>query len=254
MQVKNGMSKLILVTGSSRGIGATSAIRLASEGYDVCVNYIHDAAAAQEVVKQIQLTGRKALAVQADVSKEEQVQMLFERMDDCFGAVYGLVNNAGILFKQMRVEEMSAERINAVLTTNVTSCFLCAREAIKRMSFNRGGAGGVIVNISSAAARIGSAGEYVDYAASKGAIDTMTIGLAKEVAEQGIRVNAVRPGFIYTDMHRDGGEPGRVDRLKDSLPMKRGGTANEVAAAVSWLISEESSYTTGSFIDVSGGR
>ena len=248
------MSKLILVTGSSRGIGAASAIRLASEGYDVCVNYIHDAATAQKVVKQIQLTGRKALAVQADVSKEEQVQMLFERMDAFFGAVYGLVNNAGILFKQMRVEEMSAERINAVLATNVTSYFLCAREAIKRMSFNRGGAGGVIVNISSAAARIGSAGEYVDYAASKGAIDTMTIGLAKEVAEQGIRVNAVRPGFIYTDMHRDGGEPGRVDRLKGSLPMKRGGTADEVAAAVSWLISEESSYTTGSFIEVSGGR
>ena len=248
------MSKLVLVTGSSRGIGAASAIRLASEGYDVCVNYIHDAAAAQEVVKQIQLTGQKALAVQADVSEEEQVIMLFERMDEYFGRVYGLVNNAGILFKQMRVEEMSAERINAVLTTNVTSAFLCAREAIKRMSLNRGGTGGVIVNVSSAAARIGSAGEYVDYAASKGAIDTMTIGLANEVAEQGIRVNAVRPGFIYTDMHSAGGEPGRVDRLKDSLPMQRGGSVDEVAAAVSWLMSDESSYTTGSFIEVSGGR
>jgi NAD(P)-dependent dehydrogenase (short-subunit alcohol dehydrogenase family) len=248
------MSKLVLVTGSSRGIGAASAIRLATEGYDVCVNYIHDAAAAQEVVKQIQLAGQKALAVQADVSEEEQVITLFERMDEYFGRVYGLVNNVGILFKQMRVEEMSAERINSVLTTNVTSAFLCAREAIKRMSRNRGGDGGVIVNVSSAAARIGSAGEYVDYAASKGAIDTMTIGLANEVAEQGVRVNGVRPGHIYTDIHVDGGEPGRVDRLKDSLPMKRGGTADEVAAAISWLISEESSYTTGSFIEVSGGR
>ncbi len=248
------MSNLVLVTGSSRGIGAASAIRLASEGYNVCINYIHDAVAAQEVVKQIQLTGQKALAVQADVSEEKQVIMLFERMDEYFGRVYGLVNNAGILFKQMRVEEMSAERINAVLTTNVTSAFLCAREAIKRMSLDRGGAGGVIVNVSSAAARIGSAGEYVDYAASKGAIDTMTIGLANEVAEQGIRVNAVRPGFIYTDMHRAGGEPGRVDRLKGSLPMQRGGSVDEVAAAVSWLMSEESSYTTGSFIEVSGGR
>jgi NAD(P)-dependent dehydrogenase (short-subunit alcohol dehydrogenase family) len=186
--------------------------------------------------------------------KEAQVQILFERMDDHFGGIFALVNNAGVLFKQMRVEQMSAERINTVLTTNVTSYFLCAREAIKRMSLDHGGSGGVIVNVSSAAARIGSAGEYVDYAASKGAIDTMTIGLAKEVAEQGIRVNAVRPGYIYTEMHRDGGEVNRVDRLKESLPMKRGGRAEEVAAAVAWLISEESSYTTGSFIDVSGGR
>ena len=248
------MSKSVLVTGSSRGIGAASAIRLASEGYDICVNYVQDASAANRVVEEIESIGRKALAIQADVSQETQVLALYERMDDYFGAVYGLVNNAGVLFKQMRVEEMSAERINTVLTTNVTSYFLCAREAIKRMSLDRGGSGGVIVNISSAAARLGSAGEYVDYAASKGAVDSMTIGLAKEVAEQGIRVNAVRPGFIYTEMHRDGGEPGRVDRLKDSLPMKRGGTAEEVAAAVAWLISEESSYTTGSFIEVSGGR
>jgi len=248
------MSKLVLVTGSSRGIGAASAIRLASAGYDVCVNYVRDVDAANKVVEEIESRGKRALAIQADLSQEEQVQALFEQMDDHFGAVYGLVNNAGILFKQMRVEEMSAERINAVLTTNVTAYFLCAREAIKRMSLNRGGCGGVIVNMSSAAAKTGSAGEYVDYAASKGAIDTMTIGLAKEVAAQGIRVNAVRPGFIYTDMHRDGGEPGRVDRLKGSLPMKRGGTVEEVAAAVAWLVSEESSYTTGSFIDVSGGR
>jgi len=248
------MSKLVLVTGSSRGIGAASAVRLASDGYDVCVNYRRDADAANRVVKEIESRGRKALAIQADLCHEEQVQALFEQMDDYFGALYGLVNNAGILFRQMRVEDMTAERINAVLTTNVTSYFMCAREAIKRMSQDRGGSGGVIVNMSSAAARIGSAGEYVDYAASKGAIDTMTIGLANEVAGQGIRVNAVRPGFIYTDMHRDGGEPGRVDRLKSSLPMARGGKAEEVAAAVAWLISDESSYTTGSFIDVAGGR
>ncbi len=248
------MSKLILVTGSSRGIGAASAIRLASEGYDVCVNYLHDVDSANGVVEQIKSKGSRALAVQADVSKEGQVLALFSKMDDYFDGLYGLVNNAGILFRQMRVEEMTAERINAVLSMNVTSYFLCAREAIKRMSLDNGGAGGVIVNVSSAAARIGSAGEYVDYAASKGAIDTMTIGLANEVAEQGIRVNAVRPGFIYTDMHGDGGEPDRVDRLKGSLPMKRGGTAEEVSAAVAWLVSEESSYTTGSFIEVSGGR
>jgi NAD(P)-dependent dehydrogenase (short-subunit alcohol dehydrogenase family) len=248
------MSKTILVTGSSRGIGAKTAIRLAADGYDICVNYVHDATAAEKVVREVQSRGRSALAVQADVSKERDVQSLFARIDKYFDGLYGLVNNAGVLFTQMRVEEMTAERINAVLTTNVTGYFLCAREAIKRMSQNRGGAGGVIVNVSSAAARIGSAGEYVDYAASKGAIDTMTIGLANEVAAEGIRVNGVRPGFIYTDMHRDGGEPGRVDRLKDSLPMKRGGTVEEVAAAIAWLVSEESSYTTGSFIEVSGGR
>jgi NAD(P)-dependent dehydrogenase (short-subunit alcohol dehydrogenase family) len=248
------MSKAVLVTGSSRGIGAQTAIRLAADGYDICVNYVHDATAAENVVREVQSRGGLALAVQADVSKERDVQSLFARIDEYFDGLYGLVNNAGILFKQMRVEEMTAERINAVLTTNVTGYFLCAREAIKRMSQNRGGMGGVIVNVSSAAARIGSAGEYVDYAASKGAIDTMTIGLANEVAAEGIRVNGVRPGFIYTDMHRDGGEPGRVDRLKDSLPMKRGGAADEVAAAISWLVSKESSYTTGSFIEVSGGR
>ena len=176
------MSKAILVTGSSRGIGAKTAIRLAADGYDICVNYVHDATAAENVVREVRSRGRSALAVQADVSKERDVQSLFARIDEYFDGLYGLVNNAGILFKQMRVEEMTAERINAVLTTNVTGYFLCAREAIKRMSQNREGMGGVIVNVSSAAARIGSAGEYVDYAASKGAIDTMTIGLANEVA------------------------------------------------------------------------
>jgi NAD(P)-dependent dehydrogenase (short-subunit alcohol dehydrogenase family) len=248
------MAKVILVTGSSRGIGAATAIRLASEGYDICVNYVHDASAADEVVREIESRGRSALAIRADVCKEVQVKKLFSKIDEHFGVLHGLVNNAGILLAQMRVEEMTEERINTILTTNVTAYFLCAREAIKRMSRFKGGNGGVIVNISSAAARTGSAGEYVDYAASKGAIDTMTIGLANEVAGEGIRVNGVRPGFIYTDMHGDGGEPGRVDRIKDSLPLKRGGTAEEVAAAVAWLISEESSYTTGSFIEVSGGR
>jgi len=248
------MSRTILVTGSSRGIGAATAIRLADEGYSICVNYLQDTRAAGGVVREIESRGGAALAIQADVSKEAEVQKLFSAIDKHFGVLYGLVNNAGVLFTQTRVEDMSAERINAVLTTNVTGYFLCAREAIKRMSNDRGGGGGVIVNVSSAAARIGSAGEYVDYAASKGAVDSMTIGLANEVAEQGIRVNGVRPGFIYTDMHADGGEPGRVDRLKSTLPMKRGGTAQEVAAAIAWLVSEQSSYTTGSFIDVAGGR
>lgn len=248
------MSKAILVTGSSRGIGAATALRLAAEGYDICVNYIHESAAAEEVARQIKSLGRSVLVVQADVSDEQQAQQLFMKIDDYFGDIYGLVNNAGILLPQMRVEHMTAERINTILTTNVTGYFLCAREAVKRMSRKKGGEGGVIVNISSAAARIGSAGEYVDYAASKGAIDTLTLGLANEVADEGIRVNGIRPGLIYTDMHRDGGEPGRVDRLKGGLPMKRGGTAEEVAAAVVWLLSDESAYTTGSFIDVSGGR
>lgn len=245
---------MVLVTGSSRGIGAASAVRLASEGYDICVNYLNDHVAADQVVKQIQSLGRRALAVRANVCKEDQVQALYARIDADLGPLYGLVNNAGILLPQMRVEEMSEARINAVLTTNVTSCFLCAREAVRRMSYRHGGTGGVIVNVSSAAARIGSAGEYVDYAASKGAIDTLTIGLANEVADEGIRVNGVHPGFIYTDMHADGGESGRVDRIKDSLPMKRGGQPQEVAAAVAWLVSDESSYTTGSTINVSGGR
>lgn len=248
------MNKTALITGSSRGIGAATGLRLASEGYDICVNFLKNDKAANEVVDKIRSQGLKAIAVKADVSKENDVKYLFDVIDKKLGELRTLVNNAGILLNQTRVETMTEERINKILTTNVTSYFLCSREAIKRMSYKYGGNGGTIVNVSSAASRIGSGGEYVDYAASKGAIDTLTIGLATEVAEEGIRVNCVRPGFIYTEMHRDGGEPDRVDRIKNQLPMQRGGQVEEVAAAIAWFVSDESSYTTGSFIEVSGGR
>ena len=248
------MNKVALITGSSRGIGAATALRLASEGYDICVNFLKNDHAASEVVDKIKLQGHKATAVKADVSKENDVTYLFDVIDKELGELRTLVNNAGILLNQTRVETMTEERINKILTTNVTSYFLCSREAIKRMSYKYGGNGGTIVNVSSAASRIGSGGEYVDYAASKGAIDTLTIGLAAEVAEEGVRVNCVRPGFIYTEMHGDGGEPDRVDRIKQQLPMQRGGQVEEVAAAIAWFVSDESSYTTGSFIEVSGGR
>jgi NAD(P)-dependent dehydrogenase (short-subunit alcohol dehydrogenase family) len=206
------------------------------------------------VVAAIEAGGGRAIAVQADVSVEADVVRLFETSDQEIGSLVGLVNNAGVLETQMRVESMDAARLQRVFATNVVGAFLCAREAVRRLSTRRGGRGGGIVNVSSGAARLGSAGEYVDYAASKGAIDTMTIGLAGEVAEDGIRVNAVRPGFIYTDMHASGGEPGRVDRVKANVPMKRGGTAEEVARAILWLLSPEASFTTGAFIDVTGGR
>ena len=248
------MKKVALITGSSRGIGAATGLRLASEGYDICVNFFKNDKAANEVVEKIRSQGLKAIAVKADVSKENDVKYLFNLIDKELGELSTLVNNAGILLNQTRVETMTEERINKILTTNVTSYFLCSREAIRRMSYKYGGNGGTIVNVSSAASRIGSGGEYVDYAASKGAIDTLTVGLANEVAEEGIRVNCVRPGFIYTEMHRDGGEPDRVDRIKNQLPMKRGGQVEEVAAAIAWFVSDESSYTTGSFIEVSGGR
>ena len=248
------MRKVAIITGSSRGIGAATAIRLASDGYDVCVNYLSNENAADQVVGIAKTYGANAISVKADVSLESDVKQLFKKVGQELGNLYALVNNAGILFRQSRVVDMSAERINQVLMTNVTGCFLCCREAIIRMSTTNGGHGGVIVNVSSTASRIGSGGEYVDYAASKGAIDTLTLGLASEVAEEGIRVNCVRPGFIYTEMHGSGGEPNRVDRLKEFVPLKRGGQPEEVAAAISWLVSSESSYTTGSFIDVSGGR
>jgi NAD(P)-dependent dehydrogenase (short-subunit alcohol dehydrogenase family) len=248
------MNKVAIITGSSKGIGAATAIRLASDGYDICVNYLSNEGAAQKVVKEAMALGVNAMAVKADVSSEDQVEELFSTVDKSLGKPFVLINNAGILFQQSRVVDMSAERINNVLKTNVTGYFLCCKEAIVRMSTKSGGTGGVIVNVSSAASRIGAAGEYIDYAASKGAVDTLTIGLASEVADEGIRVNCVRPGLIYTEMHASGGEPGRVERLKDSLPLKRGGTAEEVAAAISWLVSSESSYTTGAFIEVSGGR
>jgi NAD(P)-dependent dehydrogenase (short-subunit alcohol dehydrogenase family) len=206
------------------------------------------------VVNAINAGGGEAIAVQADVASEADVVRLFETVDRGLGRVTALVNNAGILERQMRVEDMDAARLNRVLATNVTGSFLCAREAIRRMSTKHGGAGGAIVNVSSAAARLGASNEYVDYAASKGAIDSMTIGLSKEVAAEGIRVNAVRPGVIHTDIHASGGEPGRVDRLKVLVPMQRGGDPVEVAHAILWLLSDHSSYTTGAFIEVTGGR
>ena len=248
------MSKVLLVTGGSRGIGAATARLAASRGYAVAVNYLSDRDAADGVVRDIERAGGTAHALQADVSSEADVCRLFEEVDRRLGTLTGLVNNAGILETQMRVETMTAERLNRIFATNVTGAFLCAREAVRRMSTARGGRGGAIVNVSSGAARLGSPGEYVDYAASKGAIDTMTIGLAREVAEEGIRVNAVRPGFVYTDIHARGGEPGRVDRVKAFVPMKRGGRAEEVAHAIVWLLSDESSYSTATFIDVTGGK
>lgn len=246
--------KILLVTGASRGIGAATARMAASRGYDVCVNYLRSRAAAEAVVADIRAMGRRAEAVQADVASEADIIRLFETCDRALGPLTALVNNAGILETQMRVEAMDAARLTRVLTTNVTGSFLCAREAIRRMSTTRGGHGGAIVNVSSGAARLGSPGEYVDYAASKGAIDTMTIGLAQEVAMEGIRVNGVRPGFIYTDIHASGGEPGRVDRVKAFVPMKRGGQPEEVACAILWLLSDEASFTTGTTIDVTGGK
>jgi NAD(P)-dependent dehydrogenase (short-subunit alcohol dehydrogenase family) len=244
----------ILVTGASRGIGAATARVLAAKGHNLCINYHKQKHKADQLVEQLQTQGVKAIAVQADVSQEQQVVNLFRAMDEQLGPLTGLVNNAGILLPQMPVEQMDAERINRLLTTNVTSYFLCCREAIKRMALKNGGQGGAIVNVSSAAARLGSAFEYVDYAASKGAIDTLTRGLSIEVAKQGIRVNCVRPGFIATDMHADGGEPNRIERVRSFIPMGRGGEPEEVANAIAWLLSEDASYVTGSFTDIAGGR
>jgi NAD(P)-dependent dehydrogenase (short-subunit alcohol dehydrogenase family) len=248
------MSKVILVTGGSRGIGAAIARMAGQAGYCVGIAYVRHRAAADEVVDSIARQGGTAMAVRADVAVEEDVLHLFERIDSSLGRITALVNNAGILERQMRVDDMSAERIQRVFATNVLGSFLCCREAVRRMSTRHGGSGGAIVNLSSRAARLGSPGEYVDYAASKAAVETLTVGLAKEVAAEGIRVNAVSPGIIHTDIHASGGEPGRVDRLRESIPMKRGGRPDEVARAVLWLLSEEASYITGSILDVSGGR
>lgn len=248
------MKPILLVTGGSRGIGAATARLAAARDYAVCLSYRSNAAAAGAVVADIERAGGDAVAVQADVASETDVLRLFATVDARPGRLAVLVNNAGILERQTTLLDMEAARWQRVLATNVTGSFLCAREAVRRMSTRLGGAGGAIVNVSSMAARLGSPGEYVDYAASKGAIDAMTIGLAREVAAEGIRVNAVRPGVIYTDIHASGGEPGRVDRVKGSVPMQRGGTAEEVARAILWLASDEASYSTGTFIDVSGGR
>jgi len=248
------MSRTLIVTGGGRGIGAATARLAAAQGWAVCVNYRREREAAEAVAAEIVRAGGRALAVAADVASEPDVLRLFETAERELGPLGGLVNNAGILARQARLDEMDAARLERVFAVNVTGAFLCAREAVRRMSTLHGGAGGAIVNVSSLASRLGSPAEYVDYAASKGALDTLTVGLAKEVAAEGIRVNSVRPGLIYTEIHASGGEPGRVDRLKDGVPMKRGGRPEEVARAILWLLSEEASYSSGTFIDVSGGR
>ena len=245
---------VILITGGSRGIGAATAILAAKRGYDVAFTYQSNAKAANEVAEKIRATGRKALMLQADVSVEANVLSVFKQVDTQLGQLDALVNNAGILEKIMRLEQMDAARWQRVLGVNVIGSFLCAKEAVLRMSTRHGGKGGGIVNVSSVAARIGSPNEFVDYAAAKGAVDSMTIGLAKEVATENIRVNAVRPGLIYTEIHASAGEPGRVDRAKEGVPMKRGGTVDEIAETILWLLSDQSSYVTGTTIDVAGGR
>ena len=245
---------VLVVTGGSRGIGAATARLAADRGFAVALTYNSKQNAADAVVGEIEARGGVALALHCDVSLEGDVCRTFEEIDRRLGRLVALVNNAGVLETQMRLENMTAARLNRIFAINVTGSFLCAREGIKRMSTRHGGSGGSIVNVSSAAARLGGAGEYVDYAASKGALDTMTVGLAQEVAGDGIRVNAVRPGVIYTGIHADGGEPNRVDRVKQFVPMKRGGQPEEVARAILWLISNEASYSTGTFVDVSGGR
>lgn len=248
------MTTTIVVTGGSRGIGAASARLAAASGHAIAVGYRHDRAAAEQVVSGIEANGGRAVALQADVSREGEVAALFRQARERLGRIAGLVNSAGYAESQARVDEMSAERLQRLFATNVIGSFLCAREAVRHLSTRHGGEGGAIVNLSSAAARLGSPGEYVDYAASKGAIDTFTIGLAREVAGEQVRVNAVRPGLIETGFHAAGGDPNRIARLAGTIPMGRGGTAEEVAATVVWLLSDAASYVTGALLDVSGGR
>lgn len=246
--------KTLLITGASRGIGAATARRAAQHGWDVLVNFQHDGSAAQAVAADVRAAGRRALVWRADVADEAQVAALFAALPGDWGALRGLVNNAGVVDVPARVDEMTAARLQRMFSINVVGSFLCARQAVLRMSTRHGGAGGAIVNVSSAAARLGSPGQYVDYAAAKAAIDTFTLGLAREVAAEGVRVNAVRPGIIRTDIHASGGQPERAAQLAPSVPMQRAGTAGEVAQAIVWLLSDEASYSTGAVLDVAGGR
>lgn len=248
------MPKVLLITGASRGIGAETARLAAARGYALCLNYLHSEQAATELLDVLRADGHHAIVYQANVGIEAEVEAMYRAIDSEFGRLDGLVNNAGILEQQSDLVDMTVARWQRILDINVIGSFLCAREAVKRMSTSLGGEGGSIVNLSSRAADLGAPHEYVDYAAAKGAIDAMTIGLAKEVGDQGIRVNAVKPGLIYTDIHADGGEAERVDRLKAGVPMQRGGLPLEVAEAILWLLSDASAYTSASFIDVSGGR
>lgn len=247
------MKQIAIVTGGSRGIGREVSRLLARKGYDLCINFRSNASAAEALRDELATYGSRIIAVQADVSTEQGVETLFSRVDKELGKVTAQVNNAAQLLPQSRVEAMTADRLNSMFQANITSGFLCCREAVKRMSTRRGGTGGSIVNVSSGAARLGSPNEYVDYAASKAALDILTKGLSLEVAEEGIRVNTVRPGSTYTDMHTDGGEPGRVDRVAPKIPMKRGAQPLEIAQAIVWLLSDDASYCTGSFLDVTGG-
>jgi NAD(P)-dependent dehydrogenase (short-subunit alcohol dehydrogenase family) len=248
------MKEVILITGSSRGIGAATALLAARQGYAVCINYVRDKEAAEQLCARIHAEGFEAIAVQADVGQEADVERLFQEVDARLGTITALVNNVGVLEQKCRLVDISVQRLERVLRTNVISYFLCCQQAVRRMSTASGGQGGRIVNVSSVAARLGGSAEYVDYAASKGAIDTLTIGLAKEVAPEGIRVNCVRPGLIFTEIHASGGEPGRVARLEAGVPMQRGGQPEEVAEGILYLLSPAASYVTGVFLDVAGGR
>lgn len=248
------MDKVILITGASRGIGAATALLAARQGYRICINYHTDDAAAQQVLDQVRALGAEAIAARADASVEDEVVQLFQRIDQELGPMTALVNNAGTIAQQSRVEDMSEFRLLKMMKTNIVGPMLCAKHALRRMSRRHGGKGGSIVNVSSVAARLGSPAEYVDYAASKGALDTFTLGLSKEVAGEGVRVNAVRPGYIHTGFHALSGDPDRVGKLEPGIPMGRGGQPEEVAEAIMWLLSDQASYATGTFIDLGGGR